>query len=89
MNKELKNRWIENLRSGKYHQTTGQLSDYKKDNHYCCLGVLYYKSQEIFNADLDIENSIGVISAYDTLVHMNDYENKSFDQIADWIEINL
>lgn len=37
MNKEIKIRWIEALRSGKYKQHTQQLR--YKDN-YCCLGVL-------------------------------------------------
>lgn len=38
MNKEIKAKWIEALRSGKYKQTTeGVLYD---GNAYCCLGVL-------------------------------------------------
>lgn len=38
MNEELKQKWIEALRSGKYKQGHGQLRDL--DNRYCCLGVL-------------------------------------------------
>lgn len=37
MNKEIKQRWINALRSGKYSQTEGCLRDGKG---YCCLGVL-------------------------------------------------
>jgi len=34
---EIKERWLEALRSGKYKQTTGYLRD---DDGFCCLGVL-------------------------------------------------
>ena len=37
MNKHIKKKWIEALRSGEYEQGTRHLS---KDNKYCCLGVL-------------------------------------------------
>lgn len=37
MNPEVKTRWIEALRSGRYKQTRGQLRD---DEGFCCLGVL-------------------------------------------------
>jgi hypothetical protein len=37
MNKEIKARWLEALRSGKYEQGTTYL---KNGDKYCCLGVL-------------------------------------------------
>lgn len=37
MKPEIKKRWIEALRSGKYNQGKGYLC---KDDSYCCLGVL-------------------------------------------------
>lgn len=37
MRPEVKAKWLEALRSGKYKQTTGNLKD---DVGYCCLGVL-------------------------------------------------
>ena len=37
MNKEIKAKWIEALKSGKYKQTKGTLKD---EHGYCCLGVL-------------------------------------------------
>jgi len=37
MKKEMKLKWIEALRSGKYHQTRSLLRD---SNGFCCLGVL-------------------------------------------------
>ena len=38
MTPELKTKWIDALRSGKYVQGNGHLC---ADNKYCCLGVLY------------------------------------------------
>jgi len=37
MNQQIKARWVEALRSGKYGQTSSYLSD---SNGFCCLGVL-------------------------------------------------
>lgn len=37
MDAELKAKWLEALRSGKYDQTSGQL---RQGNSFCCLGVL-------------------------------------------------
>lgn len=37
MNQEMKAKWVEALRSGKYAQTRNRLRD---DKGYCCLGVL-------------------------------------------------
>jgi hypothetical protein len=37
MDKEIKQKWVEALRSGKYKQGEGAL---KRGNKYCCLGVL-------------------------------------------------
>lgn len=38
MNPEVKRKWVEALRSGKYKQGKERLCD--KDNNFCCLGVL-------------------------------------------------
>jgi hypothetical protein len=38
MDKEVKARWLDALRSGKYKQGTGALKT--SDGRYCCLGVL-------------------------------------------------
>lgn len=37
MNQEIKQKWCEALRSGKYEQGTGELC---ANNRYCCIGVL-------------------------------------------------
>lgn len=38
MKPEIKQKWLEALRSGKYKQGTGKLASF--ENRYCCLGVL-------------------------------------------------
>ena len=44
MNKEIMQKWVAALRSGKYKQTDGKLRSYEPDEcgkySYCCLGVL-------------------------------------------------
>ncbi len=39
MDAQLKEKWVEALRSGEYSQATGHLHD-KENGGYCCLGVL-------------------------------------------------
>lgn len=50
MNPEIKQKWIEALRSGKYAQTTKVLKTF--DNRFCCLGVLC----DIINPNKWVEN---------------------------------
>lgn len=41
MNREVKKKWVEALRSGHYHQGREHLrQNYDDDYEYCCLGVL-------------------------------------------------
>lgn len=44
MNKEIKQKWLEALKSGKYEQGSGLLRDL--NNRFCCLGVLCDVLQE-------------------------------------------
>ncbi len=74
-----------------------------KGEYYCCLGVLgqinsctLYPFSETVLAELDSDmiNNLpqellhAKTPLVDKLIHMNDSENKSFKQIADWIEEN-
>lgn len=101
MNKELKTLWLTALRSGEYKQVKERLYDHK-NNSYCCLGVLCevagipknggkehfisnsshhqmmtYELEEVFDINL---RSVQVLAA------MNDTGNKTFSEIADYIE---
>ena len=108
MNPEIKAKWVEALRSGRYRQgksvlcrpsTTGEL-------HYCCLGVLgeemglLSKQGHCDWKSWGAEGNLGSIPDNDAeelgldgkqspLIGMNDREGKSFNEIADWIEVNL
>ncbi len=102
MNQEVKKKWVDALRSGKYDQCKGSL---KGEKGYCCLGVLtdlYLKEKNLdwieyqnwgtlpslvtHWAGLDYNNPSIGIS-YAT--ELNDDFNKTFDEIADLIEKNL
>lgn len=101
MDKEIKDKWIRSLRSGKYKQ--GRICLYRpKLKTYCCLGVLL---KEIIYIEKDTYPSICSKVDYDAvskilnedsnkkdisiqLIHKND-SDVSFNDIADWIENNL
>lgn len=51
MDADLKSKWIEALRSGKYSQAKGKLRDLIDGNSYCCLGVLCVVSGAKFERD--------------------------------------
>lgn len=84
--------WLAALRSGGYKQ--GKLFLHK-DGRFCCLGV-YIKAVEgrLPVADettganpYDHLQEVGIDTSY--CIEMNDYDHRSFPQIADWIEENL
>lgn len=100
---DVKAKWLEALRSGRYKQGQGELRTV--DNCFCCLGVLCdvldpngWNDQRDHEYDNDISggslsltmnhNFVGV-GDEGTLIEMNDTEHKSFAQIADYIESNL
>lgn len=90
---KLKAKWIEALRSGEYEQ--GKFS-FELGGRFCCLGVLC----RVMGQSTKEPGGIGdnwmavsdVIPDGDTqrdLWRMNDIQDKSFDEIADYIEKNL
>lgn len=95
MDKEWKEKWIEALRSGKYNQTTGALSD---DDGYCCLGILCLIQKQNFQEDFGtMETDNLSCKGYDCglpyeeaqkLAQMND-DGKTFDHIAGYIQAML
>lgn len=99
MKKEIAEKWVEALRSGKYKQTKGKL---RTPKGYCCLGVLCdisgiskwelgneitgeYRYDRSRNfLPMSVKERTGINIQQD-LVLMND-NGKSFDVIADYIE---
>lgn len=85
---ELKAKWVEALRSGKYTQGKDRL---QRSGCYCCLGVLqviHPIPSETDDELLDITEAtkLGLnFTAQAVLAAMND-EGRSFEQIADYIE---
>ena len=63
MNKEIKARWVEALRSGNYKQGRYNL---RRGNFYCCLGVLCDVVKDEVNYDwLPLQDSIGTFYRFD------------------------
>lgn len=123
MNRDLRNRWVEALRSGTYKQGKHRLKrvgQFPLDRNYCCLGVLcevaglefeedpyeslfnskrseyFFLKEEAGEARCSSflpdafrkEIGIGYLDQ-EKLVRMNDEENCSFEDIANWVEENL
>jgi hypothetical protein len=104
VDQEIKTRWVEALRSGRYQQVTGKL---RTEEGYCCLGVLCVAaelsiSSDGFHVEEDYEDEdydedgyaplnalVGGKSIVKALYGLNDDERKTFPEIADYIEANL
>jgi hypothetical protein len=90
MNEKIKRKWCSALRGGNWVQMSG---DYKNreeaSRERCALGVLaevidpgfQFVGNKLYGC-LDIRNQ-------STISSMNDHENRSFSEIADWIEEHL
>lgn len=102
MNKEIKAKWLEALRSGRYKQGRTLLRSI--DDEYCCLGVLCdivdpdgwinhkagYSIRDghysVLGKDIRAQTSIAISDCI-ILMNLNDRDRLSFSQIADWIEL--
>ena len=112
MNKDIKKKWVDALRSGEYKQGKGQLRNSKGE--FCCLGVLcdlavkegivkelaecdvfYYDGdtltpppsvKEWAGSDLECLDIEGE-GEFEFYAELNDYDDLTFDQIADLIEV--
>lgn len=105
MDKELKQTWVDNLLSGKYKQTQGELHN---DEGFCCLGVLcdvvapedWVKDGTIYTNKVNDQNRVGTLSDH-FLVRVGlssvgagllahlNDLGNSFEFIAKYIEENL
>jgi hypothetical protein len=93
MNSELKQKWIAALRSGNYEQADHRLRRVRHGNvSYCCLGVLLCVSGRYRVFGNDENEYYGFINAElgdatrSQLAGMNDYQGRTFAEIADYIE---
>lgn len=104
MNKALKKKWVDALRSGKYKQGKTAL---RVGNNFCCLGVLcdvidpkrWVSTPDCdhFKWDVALANvpnktrkaiHLNHTDAH-KLMYLNDGEGKNFNEIADYIESNI
>jgi len=95
--KEIADEWVKELRSGKFKQGRGKL---KRDDSYCCLGVLCEISKQEYKNDhgflsyeiqtwAGMHTNTGYLKGLDTsLIRLNDGMVFTFDKIADIIEEN-
>lgn len=99
---ELKTKWLNDLRSGKYKQGSETL---RHKDYFCCLGVFadgmngmmwveepsgHYKYfVNGFHYSSGLPTTILPIEVQSELMFMNDELNYSFDQIADVIESSI
>lgn len=103
MDQEVKQKWVEALRSGKYEQGYGGLCvGGLKGSRYCCLGVLCACLKvDKYGDPLTGPLVGGYLSSpllrnldlkeedMDYLAGLNDREKATFSEIADYIEENL
>jgi hypothetical protein len=99
---DFKQRWIAALRSGEYKQGADIMYN-KRTDCYCCLGVasaICGVSKELMEVGYFYPTTTNVPKEFpsliltntkirDRLITMNDTDEKSFSEIADWIEANL
>ena len=104
MKPELKKKWLEALKSGRYKQGQGML---RAEDKYCCLGVLcdlidpkqwvvkgeqnwFFFDGDRFSLSVQVQFDTGIqTEEMQTLVKMNDSYLAGFKEIARWIEKNL
>lgn len=92
MDKEIKQKWVDALRSGKYKQFKGYLWNVKQKYYnateVCCLGVFDIEVCGYCDSSSQRDKYIprGI---QETLANINDAPESTFTQIADYIEKNL
>lgn len=93
LNKEVKNKWVAALRSGRYKQGTEKLHN-EDDNSFCCLGVarsigLCKRTKSYACNNENVSQNFLPQDIQVHLVDFNDSKKWSFKKIANWIEKNL
>lgn len=100
LNPEHKQKWLTALRSGEYQQGRTFL---RLGTEYCCLGVYaeVCRQEEINSTshptmqvgerfrELELPSTWIPVDVQSALMRMNDNDQKTFPEIADWIEEHL
>jgi len=99
--KESAEKWLIELRSGKYSKHRGELKDYSKKDCYCSIGLFCVSNgigidrfglNAIVNGiEVDYYNG-GIGLEYrlvKKIVELNDSKKLTFSEMADWIETNV
>lgn len=102
MNPEIKQKWVEALRSGRYKQGNNALLIQAQGGaRYCCMGVLCEivdgippMGDAVFPTErtwktCEMLPEVELMELEAILSRMNDEEGKTFPEIAQWIEENL
>lgn len=97
MNKSVATKWVKALRSGKYKQGYKHL---RRDNKYCCLGVLCEimgtpgnRVLKVLDGETQLRSgmnsSTGILNGWNitSLSRINDSKQYVFDEIADIIQM--
>lgn len=103
MKAELKTKWLDGLRGGKYAQ--GEFTLRPASDKFCCLGVLCdlfspewteltdgrFHHELRFGHPKNSGFELTGLTAYEAnvLVEMNDIHKNTFAEIAGWIEANV
>jgi len=99
--KESAEKWLLELRSGKYSQHTGELKDYSKKDCYCAIGLYCLANgYEISKGGMQVIKDGQSVDYYNggigldyrlvkSIVDLNDSSKRPFSEIADWIETNV
>lgn len=94
MDAGLKAKWVKALRGKKFKQHRYTLKHPEKENALCCIGVclaVNFPDEELSSHITgSAARKIGLTPEQkDTLVTMNDTEQKSFREIAKYVEANF
>lgn len=78
MNKEIKQKWVKALRSGKYKQTRSKLKS--TNGRFCCLGVLcdIYAKENGLRCSRHNDVAMGIFDSLELLP----------DEIKDWADVD-
>jgi hypothetical protein len=104
MDAQLKAKWVEALRSGDYKQNRYNIGNVRSKN-LCCLGVGAVVCEPETQDFQETDEAVKILAKYGVdgsrdekgvfsgsvmeLIRLNDFEEKSFSEIANYIEANL